>query len=234
MAQVTDPAYKARTAYQQQQAAQEYEAIRFSNWLGRVRWRAERTAVRAVLDTLPTAECILDCPCGIGRWAAILAESARRIVGLDISAAMLERTRRERVGCFPLSLVGAEAERLPLADGCVDYVFCYALMKHLPPEVKRTVLREFARVARRGIVVSFAVFNPLTYLRWRWMRWRLQRRIQGTVHSYPVWPKELQGMTREFDLQVQHKIGVMGWLSLEKVLYLEKTTRLGENLMFER
>jgi SAM-dependent methyltransferase len=132
---------------------------------------------------------------------------------------MLERARREQAGRVPLSLARAEAERLPLGDSCVDYVFCYALMKHLPPEVKRTVLREFARVARHGVVASFAVFNPLTWLRWRWMT---RQRQPGPVHSYPVWSKELEALAREAGLRVARRASVLGWLSLEKVVYLEK------------
>lgn len=219
---MSEPAYKARTAYQQPQAAREYEHIRFHNWLGRVRWRAERAAVRAILRDLPSAELALDCPCGIGRWAPVLLERAQRLVGLDISVPMLERAHAEQATCFPLRLARAEAERLPLATGSVDFVFCYALMKHLPPEVKRAVLREFARVARRGMVVSFAVFNPLTYLRWRWMMWRQRGRAQTPVHSYPVWPGELEALARETGLRVGRRAGVLGWLSLEKVVHLER------------
>ncbi|HXE75796.1 MAG TPA: methyltransferase domain-containing protein [Candidatus Xenobia bacterium] len=221
---MSEPTYQARTAYQQQQAAQEYEAIRFRGWLGRVRWRRERAAVRAVLNSLPPADRALDCPCGIGRWAPVLAERARRLVGLDISAPMLERARLEQASRLPLSLARAEAERLPLADGSVHFVFCYALMKHLPPEVKRTVLREFARVARHHLVVSFAVFNPVTYLRWQWMMWRQRRRTRAPVHSYPLWFKELEALARETGLRVGRRVGVLGWLSLEKVVHLEKVS----------
>jgi len=151
-------------------------------------------------------------------------ERTQRIIGLDLSVPMLERAREEQASRFPLSLARAEAERLPLADASVDYVFCYALMKHLPPEVKRTVLREFARVARRGLIVSFAVFNPLTYLRWRWMSWRQRRRTRAPVHSYPVWSKELEALARELGLRVGRRASVLGWLSLEKVVHLEKAT----------
>ena len=219
---MTEPTYDARTRYQDGAEVRQFEAARYSSALGRARLAGERRAVRRVLDGLAAADCILDCPCGIGRWTPVLGARARRIVGLDISAPMLERARKEQAIRFPLSLARAEAERLPLVDGCVDYVFCYALMKHLPPEIKRTVLSEFARVARRGMVVSFAVFNPLTYLRWRWMQWRERRRKQAPVHSYPVWPKELDDLAHETGLRVGRRAGVLGWLSLEKVVHLEK------------
>ncbi len=216
---MTEPAYDARTRYQDRAEVGQFEAARYSSPLGRARLAGERRAVRRILAGLGPAECVLDCPCGIGRWAAILAERARHIIGLDISVPMLERAQQEQATRLPLSLARAEAEKLPLSDGCVDYVFCYALMKHLPPEVKRTVLSEFARVARRGVVASFAVFNPLTWLRWRW----LTRRRHGPVHSYPVWPKELETLARDAGLRVGRRASVLGWLSLEKVVHLEKT-----------
>ena len=221
---MTEPTYDAKTRYQDWVEVREFEAARYSSWLGRARLDGERRAVRKIFRGLPAAECVLDCPCGIGRWTPILLEHAQRIFGLDISVPMLERAHKEQANWLPLLLARAEAERLPLADGCVDYVFCYALMKHLPPEVKRAVLREFARVARQGLVVSFAVFNPLTFLRWRWMNWRQRRRTRGAVHSYPVWPKELETLAGEIGLRTGHRAGVFGWLSLETVVHLEKTS----------
>lgn len=219
-----EPSYTARTAYQHRRAAEEYEDIRFRSRMGRLRWRRERAAVRRALAELPAMERIADVPCGIGRWAPVLGERAQRIFGLDISWAMLERARAEQAGRLPLALARAEVERLPLADGSVDMVFCFALMKHLPPEAQRAALAEFVRVARRGVVVSFALFNPLTYLRWRWTVWRQRRRTGATVHSYPLWPSELEELARPFGLRVGRPAGVLGWLSLEKVLFLEKLT----------
>jgi ubiquinone/menaquinone biosynthesis C-methylase UbiE len=219
---MTEPTYDARTRYQDRAEVGQFETARYSTPLGRARLAGERRAVQRVLAGLGPAECILDCPCGIGRWAAILAENARRIIGLDISVPMLERARREQVGRFPLSLARAEAERLPLGDACVDYVFCYALMKHLPSKVKRTVLSEFARVSRRGVVASFAVFNPLTWLRWRWMTRRRHGRPDAPLHSYPVWSKELEALARAAGLRVGRRASVLGWLSLEKVVHLER------------
>ena len=219
---MNEPSYSARTRYQDAAEVRSFEAARYRTWLGRLRLRGERRAVRQVLAELPAMARIADIPCGIGRWAPVLGERAQKIVGLDISWAMLERARDEQAGKLPLAR--AEAERLPLADGAVDIVFCYALMKHLPPEAKRAVLVEFARVARRGLVISFALFNPLTYLRWRWLVWREARRTAGTaVHSYPLWPEELSALAGELGFRVRRRAGVLGWLSLEKVLYLEKT-----------
>ncbi|MGH9779487.1 MAG: class I SAM-dependent methyltransferase [Candidatus Acidiferrales bacterium] len=219
---MNEPSYSARTRYQDAAEVRSFEAARYRTWLGRLRLRGEQRAVRRVLAALPAMARIADIPCGIGRWAPVLGERAQKIVGLDISWAMLERARAEQVG--KLALARAEAERLPLADGAVDIIFCYALMKHLPPEAKRAVLAEFARVARRGLVISFALFNPLTYLRWRWLVWREARRTAGaTVHSYPLWPDELSALAGELGFRVRRRAGVLGWLSLEKVLYLEKT-----------
>ncbi len=221
---MNEPSYSARTRYQDAAEVRSFEAARYHTWLGRLRLRGERRAVRRVLAALPPMARIADVPCGIGRWAPVLGERAQKIVGLDISWAMLERARDEQAGKLSLSLARAEAERLPLADGAVDIVFCFALMKHLPPDAKRAALAEFVRVARRGLVVSFALFNPLTYLRWRWLVWREARRTAGaTVHSYPLWPEELRALAGELGVRVRRRAGVLGWLSLEKVLYLEKT-----------
>ncbi|MFQ5694890.1 MAG: hypothetical protein ACE5HB_02785, partial [Terriglobia bacterium] len=76
----------------------------------------------------------------------------------------------------------------------------------------------FMRVARRGMIVSFALLNPLTYLRWRW----LLRHTPAEAHSYPLWPAEARALADELGLRLRALYSPTGWLGMEKVLLLEK------------
>ena len=49
--------------------------------------------VRRLLATCPPGGTVLDAPCGTGRYFPLVAESGRRVVGIDQSAGMLDQAR---------------------------------------------------------------------------------------------------------------------------------------------
>jgi len=90
-------------------------------------------------------ETALDLGCGNGRHAALLADVADRVVGLDASRALL-REASDRVG-ESAALVQGDASRLPLATGTVDLAVYVATLHHLPTAAdRRASLDELARV----------------------------------------------------------------------------------------
>lgn len=161
--------YSARTAYRNRAAIDAYEEHRFSGVLGRYRWRREQAAVRSALKGYPSRQTVLDCPIGFGRWAPLLVERGHKVIGVDISPAMLgaasERLSNTVAGGSSALSLGA-AEHLPLSNLSVDIVFSFALTKHLPPEALRATLIEFARVSRIGIVTSISICDGLSGKLW--------------------------------------------------------------------
>lgn len=100
---------------------------------------------------------VLDAPCGAGRLAAALAALGAEGLGLDRSAAMLQRAalaHPER------QFVRADSAHLPLRDNAVDGVVVFRFLHHLEPNAARRVIAEATRVARHYVVVSF--FHPLS------------------------------------------------------------------------
>ncbi|GAA3302277.1 class I SAM-dependent methyltransferase [Dactylosporangium vinaceum] len=89
--------------------------------------RAAWTALLAsVLPQSPAA--IVDVGCGTGSLALVAAGLGHRVVGLDRSAAMLQRARQKRVEQgVALPLVRGDAERPPFAPGSFDVV----LVRHV-------------------------------------------------------------------------------------------------------
>ena len=151
-----------------------YEVERFSGVLGRNRRRAEQRALFRLFDLLPAACSILDCPVGNGRWADELVRRGHRLVGADLSAAMLTAAGK-RLGnrperAFGPALLRGDARHLPLADRSVDVVFSHALTKHLPLVEQEEVFSELVRVSRDVVLCSFSVLDGL-----RGMGWRLRR-----------------------------------------------------------
>jgi SAM-dependent methyltransferase len=116
--------------------------------------RAEETARMAAMVTsnFPQAETALaaDLACGPGTFALALAARVGRVVGVDLTPAMLAHAREAaaRAGGANLDFVCANAYALPFADGKLDIALCgYALHHLLAPE---RVIAEMSRVVRPG------------------------------------------------------------------------------------
>ncbi len=138
------------------------------------RWR--RTAVGA-LDAGP-GDRVLDVACGTGLMTAALVERwGCQVVGLDQSAAMLERARSKAAANPPLaaraSFVEGEAERLPFADREFDHLTFTYLLRYV--DQPGETLRELARVVKPGGRVSSLEFCVPAGA-WLWP-WRLYTRV---------------------------------------------------------
>jgi len=94
---------------------------------------------------------------------------------MDTSMQMLQQGRRH-ASLFrrnPTASAGSALE-LPLADNAVDVVLCSRLVHHIPERESRVqIMREFARVARVGVVVSF--FDATS-----WNAWKRRRKVKRT------------------------------------------------------
>lgn len=106
----------------------------------------------------------IDLACGPGSVACAMAKRVRHVVGLDATAAMLEKARalaaREGVGNAEWRV--GDVYRTPFADGSFDVVTCRFAFHHL--ETPAVAFAEMVRIAapRARIVVcdAFASNDP--------------------------------------------------------------------------
>jgi len=100
---------------------------------------------------------LLDVACGTGRFlrAVRLAYPAMKLTGLDLSQPYLDEARRHIDGLRPAELVVGNAEAIPLPDASQDIVTTVFLFHELPPEVRRRVAAEMARVLKPGGLLVF-------------------------------------------------------------------------------
>jgi ubiquinone/menaquinone biosynthesis C-methylase UbiE len=114
------------------------------------RTRAEAEAAVRLAGVAPPAE-VLDCPCGYGRHALVLAQDGYRVTGADRSDAQLAEAERRRGGAHWPRFVRADYRRLPFADDSFDAVLClFTSLGYLERDGDVGVLAEFRRVLRPG------------------------------------------------------------------------------------
>jgi ubiquinone/menaquinone biosynthesis C-methylase UbiE len=147
---------KGQEWYQADDVAEAYEDKRFSRG-GQLIDEREKAAVLDAIGSVADKE-ILEIACGTGRFTAMLAERGADVIGLDISAAMLQqgREKAKSVGVDDtLELMRGDAARLPFPDDHFDVVFAMRFF-HLA-DAPAEYLAEMRRVSRDQIF--FDTFN---------------------------------------------------------------------------
>jgi SAM-dependent methyltransferase len=140
-------------------SARRYEDERYSHLDQKLIDWAERRLITSFLDEAALGSngagargIVLDAPSGYGRVSGAILERFARTVELDLSHAMVERTR-DRVGSRGHYCVG-DLSRLPFGDDTFEGVVVIRLIQHLDPAARRAVLAETARVTSSWAVVS--------------------------------------------------------------------------------
>jgi ubiquinone/menaquinone biosynthesis C-methylase UbiE len=104
-----------------------------------------------VLDAVLPAGGVLEIGVGTGAIAVPLARRGRRVVGLDVSAAMLTRLRA-KPGSDGVAVAVADATRLPVADRAFAGAYCRWVL-HLIASWREAVQELCRAVAPGGVVV---------------------------------------------------------------------------------
>jgi SAM-dependent methyltransferase len=113
----------------------------------------------AIFADIPVGSKVLDLGCGAGLDTLIAARKAglqSRVIGVDFSAAMLNRALQavREVGLENVKLSQADGENLPVKDGSIDVVLVNGIFNLNP--ARDAVFHELARVVRSGGAVYVA------------------------------------------------------------------------------
>jgi len=168
--------YDARWGYRAFDARR-YERRRYGGLGGRLRFALLARALRRALADVPSGSLVLDVPCGTGIVGSLVAGLGHRVVGLDISPAMLgvARERGDARGH-----VRADLEALPVQAGVADAVVCVRFLMHLPAEMRPRVLAGLAQVTHGPVVAT--VCHPYT---WKTFQRSVRRAFGGAVKRSP-------------------------------------------------
>jgi ubiquinone/menaquinone biosynthesis C-methylase UbiE len=129
---------------------------------------ANARAVERLVGGAP--ESALEIAVGPGQALAALARAAKRVVGVDVSPAMLRRSRtRVREQGHDAHVARADALRLPFPGGTFDAVLSTFLLDVLPEADHGTMLAEMFRVLApggRAVLGALELPNPVVARAW--------------------------------------------------------------------
>lgn len=98
----------------------------------------------------------LDYGCGVGRLSRALSARFQRVIGVDISEAMLTEARSANAGFDNIQFLRNSGNALPsVADGSVDFIYSNIVLQHSPRKIQRSLIGEFSRVLRPGGLLVF-------------------------------------------------------------------------------
>jgi SAM-dependent methyltransferase len=180
--------FPARANWRSPEMAAAYRRARHPDRYSR--FYREEAIVSPWLDDLGRGACVLDVPCGTGRWISTLAGRGFRYTGADVSLAMAREARALTGPPAVGGILVADLAHLPFPDASFEAVVVWRLLHHVPDsQTRQVLLGEAARVSRRKVIVSFHHPISFTYA-WKVVRrqffgfrqggrgithWRLQR-----------------------------------------------------------
>ena len=97
----------------------------------------------------------MDFGCGIGRLTLALAPEFDAAHGVDVAANMIAGARRFDPAGTVRYHVNDAADLALFPDEHFDFLYSSITLQHMPPELMRGYLAEFARVLRCGGVLMF-------------------------------------------------------------------------------
>jgi ubiquinone/menaquinone biosynthesis C-methylase UbiE len=168
--------------------------------------RAEVTRVLRRLDELglpASAGLAVDFGCGVGRLSRPLAARFSRVVGVDVSDAMLAQAKEMSAHDERIEYVLNRADDLGfLADRTVDLLYSSLVLQHLPRRLAAAYLAEFVRVIKAdGVAVVQVATKPIVRSVKGWAFRAFPASLTGLLQRrflrYPA-PMRMQAMSERW------------------------------------
>jgi ubiquinone/menaquinone biosynthesis C-methylase UbiE len=132
-----------------------WDASSFFEWLAKRPWYTQILIEWVTAIPVAPGDSALELGCGPGIFTGHLYEQGVQIIGLDQSAAMVERARKNVPDC---EFIEGDAMAIPLDDDSVDVAFAASVVNVVSTPEK--LVREMVRVVRSSGRVSVLFPTP--------------------------------------------------------------------------
>ena len=148
-----------------------------------------------------------DLPAAIARWARRKGKVAR-ISGLEPNQTTVDEAANQTSGFSEISLVRGDGIAPPFRPASFDFVLASQVLHHFSEEGIVSLLRTWAQVARRGIIVSDLIRHPLAYHGIRLLTRLLTRNVMTLVDA-PLSVRRALTLGEWKDLLLQANVGTI-------------------------
>ena len=139
---------------------------------------------KRVSDEIRTGETVIDIACGTGAQVFELCEIASKIVGIDLSESMINRAKStgKKRSISNIDFFVCDATDLWMfEENSFDVAIMSLALHQFQPDLHLPVLSEMKRVAKRIIMVDYAVPLPKNYAG---IGSRIAEFLAGKEHNY--------------------------------------------------
>ena len=116
----------------------------------------------AVLDIVKGKK-VLDAACGAGYGTALMATTAEKVTGIDISAETIAYAQKRYAGQKNASYVEASIAELPFEDHSFDVIVSFETIEHVTEELQDSFLKEIKRCLKEDGILVMSSPDKRTY-----------------------------------------------------------------------
>ena len=177
--------------------------------------------------TIEATDEVVEIGCGVGRLTRVIAERAKSVRALDVSAEMLAIARRENEQQTNVDWIEGDGTSLAGIDSdSADLVISHVVFQHIPdPAITLGYVREIGRVLRTGGRAGIQVSNNPEAHRWAF-GWR--DRVKARLRLGP------RGMSNQEWLGSAVRLEDLSEAAAEGGLTIAQTTGEGTQYMLVR
>ncbi|MCE9551450.1 MAG: methyltransferase domain-containing protein [Betaproteobacteria bacterium] len=187
---------------------------------------------------------VLDVACGEGYGAAMVAETAFKVVGVDLSADVIQHAKNNYGHHANLQFVTASCECLPFSDASFDLAISFETIEHI--EQQKEFISELTRVLRPDGVLILSSPNKRLYSDAHdyhnefHVRELYRNELEELLHvTFPhkfwlgqkllfhsaIWPENQACVTAEYLINNDQQVTVASHPSVEPMYYIAICSR---------
>lgn len=134
------------------------------------------------------ANLALDAGCGPGNLAMYLSDRVSKVIGVDLSSAMvaLAKGRQAELGKDNITFMVADLGRVPFEPGTFDFIGSDCVLHDTPLDITLPALRRLLKPGGRMVIRDLVTRQPSKSTRARWQVLWTMRRIPRYARHFGV------------------------------------------------